>query len=247
MKPIVSQFRSPSERYQIEGDRLLSEGRTAEAILSYRAALGEYPASVPTLKALARLFAEQGRRRLAQRHLEIAAGWAPRDQEIIDALVALGSNPVSMAPLGLSWQVALGDSEPVGLAANAGRITISLDDGTVLCLNAADGQVVWRQKLPGQATSAPGIAGDQVWVGGQDGVLYTLSADSGQLGWKFATKAPIYVPPTAGGEQVFLASGDGTLYALNRANGSPLWSFPTGGALHSRPVLVGWHPFLWLE
>lgn len=234
---IAAQFRTPSERFRIEGDRLLSEDRTAEAILSYRAAVENDPKNLLALKPLARLYSQQGRRRLALRYLVSAQALAPADQWISETAQSIHSSLPTSPPLPLLWQNTLSEKEPVGLTAGEGQIYISWEDGAVTAVESANGAVAWRSQLPSKATSAPGLGNGMLWVGAQDGLLYNLNPSDGRLTWKFPTKAPIYAPPAFEGAMAYLASGDSTLYAINTADGSLRWSFSTGGPLHSRPVL----------
>jgi outer membrane protein assembly factor BamB len=234
---VISQLRSPSERYRLEGDRLLNEERRAEAIVAYRASVDEDPANLTALKSLSALYASQGRRRTALRLLKAAQQLAPTDTVVSSAIELLKLDPAASAPLPLRWQSWVGASEPVGFSLADGRVFVSLEDGTVLAVDGANGTQIWQLKLPDKATSAPAISGDQLFVGAQDGALYALSTLDGAQRWRFSTKAPIYVQPTASGAILYLASGDGTLYALNTA-GALQWSFSTGGALHARPTLV---------
>jgi outer membrane protein assembly factor BamB len=234
---LVSQFRSPSERYRLEGDRLLGEARRAEAIVAYRASVAEDPGNLPALKSLSALYAGQGRHRTALRLLLAAQQLAPTDAVVSSAIALLKPAPAAPSPLSLRWQAWLGASEPVGFDTADGRVFVALEDGTLLAVDGTTGTPVWQVRLPDKATSAPVASGDQLYVGAQDGALYALSTLDGAQRWRFSTRAPVYAPLTLSADILFLASGDGTLYALNPA-GALQWSFATGGALHARPTLA---------
>src|SRR5574340_1724551 len=77
-----SQRASPSERFMLEGDRLAAADRKAEAILAYRQAVERDARNVPALRKLARAYAEQGRKRMAQRFLQKALALEPGKTEI---------------------------------------------------------------------------------------------------------------------------------------------------------------------
>ncbi len=234
----LAQFRSQSERFRLEGDRLLTEDRKAEAILSYRAALENDPANLAAAKSLADLYAGQNRRRLAQQVLEAAIARAPQESGLSQALAALGAPLPASGPLKLRWQARPGQAEPVGFTLENQRLYVSLADGSVICLEAGSGQVCWQKMLPARATSAPAVGAGRLWLGAQNGILYGLSLENGETVWKFATKAPVYVPPALSGDTVYLASGDSSLYAVNLSDASLKWSFATRGPLHARPTLA---------
>jgi outer membrane protein assembly factor BamB len=239
---LSAQFQSPSERFRLEGDRLLAEERTAEAILSYRAAVDNDRTNLGAVTQLANLYRQQGRSRLALRMYQIAAHLAPqgsRTQDgIQDTIRGLSEESPTTLPIKLGWATFLGESEPIGFSLNANRLHVTLNDGTVLALDAASGTILWQVKLPDRATATPIVNGSQLWVGAQDGALYTLSSADGGLLWKFASKAPIYAPPAFNEQTVYLSSGDGTFYALDRASGALKWNFTSGAALHAQPILA---------
>ncbi len=235
---IAAQLTSPAERYRQEGERLLLEERTAEAILALRAAADLDAGNLAAVKHLSQLYAAQGRLRLALRMLARSRAQVPQDGELprlSEQYSQTLKSSLITAPL---WAADLGESEPVGFCTAAGKIFITLNDGSVLAIRPTDGAVLWRVKLPSPATSAPAASTDQLWVGAQDGQLYALSADTGALLWKFSTRAPIYAPPAAGDTTLYLASGDGSFYALERAGGTQRWSFSSGAGLHAQPTLA---------
>jgi len=236
---VAAQFRSPAERYRLEGERLLGEERTAEAIMAFRAAVDSDAANLAALKRLAPLYANQGRLRLALRLLARARTQFPQDGDVANQVGQYTQALADGAAGNLLWKVDLGDSEPVGFGAAASRIYLSLNDGGVLAVDPISETVLWRVKLPAQATSAPVAADSQLWLGAQDGQLYALAAADGSVLWKFATKAPIYASPAFNETTVYLPSGDGTFYALERASGALRWSFTSGAALHAQPTLAG--------
>lgn len=233
-------LRSPDSRYVQEGDRLLNEGRSAEALLSYRQALQANPRSLPALQKLAQLYTDQGRKRQAARLLQRAQNIQQGNSAVSDALNALNVAPAMESSLAQpAWQTFVADSAPTGLAADAQMVVTALEDGTVAALDVKDGALLWKVHLPAGATAVPLLDRDNLWVGAQDGKLYALSAQNGETRWIFTTRAPIYAAPALSDGVLYLASGDSTLYALNSADGSLRWQYQAGSTLHATPTLNG--------
>src|SRR5512137_1967705 len=85
---VRSQLSSPSARYEAEGDRLSAADRKAEALLAYRQSVEQDGHNVSALRKLARAYAAQGRKRLAQRYLRKALVLAPGNAAISSEIAA---------------------------------------------------------------------------------------------------------------------------------------------------------------
>lgn len=231
-------FASPSARYVAEGDRQTAEGRTAEAILAYRQAVAHDARAIPALRKLARAYAAQGRRRLAQQYLQKAAALRPDDREIAEDLKAFRAPAAVDAPLETAWQVVAGASPPVGMAFDAQTLYIVFTDGRVAALDGITGTARWEGKLPVRASSAPAIGEGLVGVGGEDGALYTFAADDGRPRWRYQTAAPIYAAPVVTSAAIYVPSGDGSFSALDPADGKLLWKIEAVGPLTGSPAVA---------
>ena len=60
----------------------------------------------------------------------------------------------------------------------------SSSDDTAYCINAENGQLIWRFTSEGPIRLAPTLDGENLYVGSDDGYLYCLEAQSGRLIWK---------------------------------------------------------------
>jgi outer membrane protein assembly factor BamB len=67
--------------------------------------------------------------------------------------------------------------------AAAGRVWFASHEGTVHCLNAADGKEVWRFPTGGMLFAPPTIADGRVLLGSSDGRIYCLDAATGRCLW----------------------------------------------------------------
>jgi outer membrane protein assembly factor BamB len=229
---------SPAARYVAEGDRLSAEGRSAEAILSYRQAVMQDGQHVPAARKLAQAYAGQGRRRLARQTLQKAAALQPGDVGVASDLAALTEPPASTAPIREAWQTLAGAGAPVGMTLADGVLYLAFEDGGVRALDAATGELRWKSKLPAQASSAPAAGGGQVFVGGADGALHALNAADGHLIWLHQTSAPIYAAPAIAEDAIYAPSGDGSFSALAPSDGKLLWTIDATPPLTGSPTLA---------
>jgi outer membrane protein assembly factor BamB len=141
----------------------------------------------------------------------------------------------------------------------------------VLCLNEANGQVIWQHEYecpytisyPAGPRVAPLVSGGKVYTLGAEGNLLCLEADKGKVLWSrafkkdFGIKAPLWGfaghPLLDGNRLICLVGGAGsTAVALDKDTGKELWRALTAEEPgYSSPViyqaggqrqLMLWHP-----
>jgi outer membrane protein assembly factor BamB len=131
-------------------------------------------------------------------------------------------------------------------------------DEVILCLNAGNGEEVWRDKYAAQAVprpadshpgprSSPAVANGKVVVLGVGGVLSCLDAATGKLVWRkdpfpkvvprfFTSFSPIVVDGMAiahlGGQ------GNGAIIAYDLATGDEKWRWGEEGPDYGSPALL---------
>jgi len=118
-----------------------------------------------------------------------------------------------------------------GIGYDQGKIYASTGYGELLALDAASGNILWRQALDYPTRTAPMIAGGLVAVVVQNDLLLTFDAGTGTPGWRFTgsvtdnsgaavgiTGAPAYADGI-----VVAGFSSGTLAALDANSGTPLW------------------------
>ncbi len=125
----------------------------------------------------------------------------------------------------LLWQ------RPASIGSNAVAAPVFFDQlviangATLRAFDAISGEPAWehayrdpntpqnrRQRLGGM--SAPIVAGDVLYVGGEDGWLYALEAATGRPLWEYHVGLPVKCWPAASGNALYVADYDGNLWAF---------------------------------
>jgi outer membrane protein assembly factor BamB len=132
------------------------------------------------------------------------------------------------------------------------------NEEVTLCLNAADGKGIWKDKVAALAVtgpaarhpgprSSPAVAGGKVVTFGVGGVLSCLDAADGKVLWRkdefpkvvprfFTSMSPLIVDGTV---IAYLGGpGNGALVALDLATGNPTWRWAVEGPDYGSPVLM---------
>jgi outer membrane protein assembly factor BamB len=116
----------------------------------------------------------------------------------------------------------------------AGRIdqlipkkTSSMED-VLLCLDAGDGRLLWKQAFPGRvsdwgSSSTPCVSRGSVFVMGSGGMAYGFDARTGGLQWTNAVASRVVSSSfISGGGRLYVQAGP--LTALDPATGAVLWT-----------------------
>lgn len=145
----------------------------------------------------------------------------------------------------LAWQADLvpdydqnSDISGGGLSADGGRVFAATGYGEIVALDAASGQILWRQRLDSAAQGAPLAAGGRVYAGARDGSAWALSASDGRILWTATgTQAQTGMigaaAPALGDGRVYFPSATGDVAALG-TDGTPVWSGALAGARAGR-------------
>lgn len=158
------------------------------------------------------------------------------------------------------WKVTVGagDATPALVGDRLYVFARQAADEVTLCLNAADGKELWRDKYAAQAVTGPGarhpgprsspaMAHGKVVTLGVGGVLSCLQAADGKMLWRrdefpkvaprfFAAMSPVIVDKMAiahlGGQ------GNGAIIAFDLATGEPKWKWTAEGPEYASPVVM---------
>lgn len=112
-------------------------------------------------------------------------------------------------------------------------------DGTLYCLNAATGALIWKYVISAVPVDAPlgipTVAGGIVFVGSEQYQFYALNATTGALIWNFQMDGPIHSSATVVGNLVYV--GDEGVYCLNAATGAVVWHNTAPAYVVSSPAV----------
>jgi len=142
------------------------------------------------------------------------------------------------------WSVQLGMKKSSKIAASpayaGGRIYTASYDGYVFSVNAANGKIVWRQKIGKIFYGTPTVANGKIYLGDRgSGVMYCLKTSNGAIQWKKNLGASVYSSPAMADGRLFIGSGK-RMMALASGTGAVLWQKKTKGKIMgSASVLKG--------
>ena len=158
------------------------------------------------------------------------------------------------------WKVTVGqgDATPALVGDRIYVFARQGDDEVLLCLDAADGKEIWRDKYAAEPVtgapashpgprSSPTVADGKVLTLGVGGVISCVDADKGKVLWRkdpmhgevprfFTAMSPIVVDDAC----VAQLGGDdqGTTFAFDLATGNVKWKWEGDGPAYGSPVLM---------
>ncbi|WP_276251003.1 PQQ-binding-like beta-propeller repeat protein [Haloarcula rara] len=106
-----------------------------------------------------------------------------------------------------------------------GSFTSTIDEPTVLALDGASGETVWRQDGQFNGAHAPAVVDGTVYAGGfrKGTPLFALDAETGDTMWTQTVSAEIHTSPAVGESTVYVSDLRGTLHAVERETGTRRW------------------------
>jgi len=147
-------------------------------------------------------------------------------------------------PLAVSWFYPV-DTTHFNQVADNDRVYVPSADGTVICLSATKGDLLWKSAPVADFTADPLLVNGELFIAAKKGTSPT-DANAGILR-AIDTKTGVTLRSTdfprpltsmiiqAG--IIYAGSEDSKVYALRVDNGSTVWSFQTGASVHGRPLL----------
>ena len=138
------------------------------------------------------------------------------------------AGPVAGAGMTVAWATKLGSSVDSSPAVVAGRVYVGTADGSVFCVNAADGKVIWETPTGGCVVSSPAVHDGVVYVGSVDRCLYALSAATGEKLWRVRTWRPVVASPLVLDSRVYIGSMDGSFKCVEADTGEVVWEHKGG-------------------
>jgi outer membrane protein assembly factor BamB len=123
-----------------------------------------------------------------------------------------------------AWTVTVGNSDvfvfsPV-LAGDS--LYAASADGTIVRINPASGQQVWRINADVRLTAGVGSDGNTVAVAGEKGIVLAFDAN-GKLRWKIQAPTEVLSTPVVGQGQVLVRTIDNRITAYDADSGNRRW------------------------
>ena len=132
------------------------------------------------------------------------------------------------------WSFTVRDGVEGGAAFNDDRLYFGAGDGWFYCLNADNGQILWKFLLNSESLTQPLVQGTRVFhITGND-TLYSFDKLSGRSLWvkTNAARADMSVrgqtAPVYENEILYLGFSNGYFSAINAQNGREIWSRQIG-------------------
>lgn len=141
-----------------------------------------------------------------------------------------------------------------GLAVVGGVVYATTGYGELIALQAANGEVIWRQRL-GAGITAPTVTDNSVYVVSRDSQAWSLNPENGRIRWQLPAGPATAVlsggaSPALTDRLVIFPFGSGELVATLRLSGVRVWGSTVAGArrgvayndlndITGDPVIVG--------
>jgi outer membrane protein assembly factor BamB len=129
------------------------------------------------------------------------------------------------------WKAKFGQCESSPLLCDKNLYVTSLN-GSLYCLNAANGDKVWEFKTADEEKaqpirSSPATDGTVIVFGCDNGILYGVDRIAGKERWRFTAGESIFASPVVTKGRVIVGSLNGKIYCLDIRTGRMEWSFDT--------------------
>ncbi len=126
------------------------------------------------------------------------------------------------------------DELVIGAPAGAGRDPVVVTRaGTVLRLNATDGEALWSTSLGADGRGAPRVVGDTVLVTDERERVSALDVRTGEPLWRVDVGAVVAMTTSDDESSAVLATEEGQVVALSVSDGTTLWNSGVSGFTHT--------------
>ena len=151
-------------------------------------------------------------------------------------------------PLAVKWRYRSDQTSNFTPATDTGTVYVPLADGTLVALDARDGQLRWKSEPGGDFSASPAVDDHAVYVATQyesadksatRGILRALSKETGITLWMRTLSAPLRAALAADGSSVFAGAANGSAYAFDKLNGRTVWVNQYSDAFDGQPALAG--------
>jgi len=150
-------------------------------------------------------------------------------------------------PLTLKWRYSSDQTSNFTPATDTATVFVPLADGTLVALDARDGQLRWKSEPGGDFSAAPAVDERAVYVATQyegadktahRGILRALSKETGITLWMRTLSAPLRGGLVVDGPSVFGGVANGSAYAFDKLNGRTIWVNQYSDEFDGQPALT---------
>lgn len=120
---------------------------------------------------------------------------------------------------------------------DCGKVVFGTTTGSVYCLNAYDGTLLWSTLLTPEFVSTPTLNDKKVYVTSTSGSVYCLDIDTGAMIWMRSLTGKLVSSPKVLEGKVFFGSTNGIFYCLNAASGFTFWQYNTYNSVKTSPAV----------
>jgi outer membrane protein assembly factor BamB len=118
-----------------------------------------------------------------------------------------------------------------------GFVFVGCRDSQAYCVNASNGEPLWKYAIRYEWWSSPAIDDKHVYIGADDGNLYCLNITTGTPLWKTAIGGAVRSSPALVDGRIYIGSGSHDVFCLNASDGAKIWSYPTSLRVDSSPAV----------
>lgn len=140
-----------------------------------------------------------------------------------------------MAP----WAVRVEAGPNTGLLVRDGRVMLIDKQNRLLCLDQADGRLLWSVSIDGHISGPPTFDRRQVRVGTLDGSITLIDAGDGKVVGSFHAPAGLTTRVVAGDGSMMFGCNDATVRCIDEVDGHVLWTQNLGRTLVDSELLLG--------
>ncbi len=140
--------------------------------------------------------------------------------------------------LAANWPVRLDRGASTELVAGDGRLVLCDRDNRVICLDQADGRLLWVVPMEGQPAGRPALDRRTVVQTTTDGRVFVIDVVNGRLLHLWRCPAGITTRALMADGTLFFACSDGAVRAVDEDDGQVLWSKRIGRVLAEGELVV---------
>jgi outer membrane protein assembly factor BamB len=138
----------------------------------------------------------------------------------------------SQVSLRREWSVSVGNGQGDNYtrlepAIDGNTVYAASENGRIVAVNLANGNVLWRQRLDVSVSGGVGAGDGLVMLGTQDAQVIVLSQEDGTELWRGNVSSEVLAAPQTNGDIVVAQTVDSKLIALDVESGEQRWIYET--------------------